>query len=101
MCKVTRHAKTRIHERMGLPKKSCQKTADRAFENGVRHDETCGQMQKYMTALYERSRTANQIRLYGDKTYIFADDVLITVLPLPNNFVKGVKKIQGRRAAVA
>lgn len=41
--------------------------------------------------LYFYNRTANQIRLYGDKVYLFHNKDLITVIQVPNNLVKHIK----------
>ena len=90
---VTNHAKKRIKERCGLNKKSIQRMATKALEEGHTHSETKGRLNKWMTSLYFRGSKANNIRLYGEKAYIFRDTVLITVIPIPNNLLDLANKL--------
>ena len=52
MCHLTDHAVQRTKERVGLPKRSAEKNAQKALENGIRHCETKGSLNRYITALY-------------------------------------------------
>ena len=71
--------------------------AEKAYLNGIQHGETKGNLNKWVTSLYFVNRRANNIRLYGDKAFIFADNVLITVLQVPSNLVKEVKRLKNSR----
>lgn len=82
---VSKHAETRMKERCGINKRSAQKMAEKAFKMGVTHSQTKGNLKKWVTSLYFSHKTANNIRLYGDKAYIFAGETLITVLQVPSN----------------
>lgn len=82
---VTKHAEKRLRERCGLRHKSMQRIAEKAFECGVKHCETKGNLKKWVTGLYYSNKKANNIRLYGDKAYIFCENVLVTVLQIPSN----------------
>lgn len=86
MCHLTDHAVQRTKERVGLPKRSAEKNAQKALESGIRHCETKGSLNRYITALYWKQETANNIRIYCNNVYIFNNDVLITVFPLPRCF---------------
>lgn len=82
---VSMHAEERLKERCGINKKSVQRMAEKAFTNGIHHSQTKGNLKKWVTSLYFKNETANNIRLYGDKAYIFNNETLITVLQIPSN----------------
>ena len=75
MCYLTDHAVQRTKERVGLPKRSAEKNAQKALENGIRHCETKGSLNRYITALYWKQKTANNIRIYCNNVYIFNNSV--------------------------
>lgn len=89
---ITNHAFQRMSERMGLSKKSAIKMAEKVYNVGLTHSETTGNLNKWVTRQYFISnKRANNIRLYGDKAFIFIENVLITVIQIPHNLVKDVK----------
>lgn len=94
--KVTKHAKQRMKERCGFTKGSADRMAQRALDVGMKHSDCTGNLKKYVDKLYLSNKTANNIRLYGGKSYIFHNDILITVIPIPSNLCKYVKKV-GKR----
>lgn len=94
---VTKHAEKRLRERMGLGKKAVQRAAETAYEKGIKHSETTGNLNKWVTSLYFNNKTANNIRLYNDKAWIFAGQNLITVLQIPASLKKSVKDVLNRR----
>lgn len=96
---VTKHAKKRLRERMGLGKKAVQRAAEMAYEKGIKHAETNGNLNKWVTSLYFNNKTANNIRLYNDKAWIFAGKNLITVLQIPASLKKSVKDVLDRKKA--
>ena len=60
------------------------RNAKNALEKGVRYEDTCGAMRRYLDYLYWRGNgCANNIRVYGDHVYLFRDELLITVLNVP------------------
>lgn len=91
---VTKHAKKRMKQRCGLKEKSSDRIAKIAYENGLRHGDCTGNLKKWVDSLYFKERTANQIRLYSDKAYIFTGAKLITVIQIPHNLVKEVDKLR-------
>ena len=91
---VTKHAKQRMKQRCGLKEKSSDRIAKIAYEKGLRHSDLTGNLKKWVDSLYFRNRSANQIRLYSDKAYIFTGDKLITVIQIPHNLVKEVDKLR-------
>ena len=91
--KITKHAKGRLKERNGLNKKSINRIVEKALQDGITHAQTKGRLNKWVTEQFLHSRTANNIRLYGDKAYIFKDCTLITVLQIPANLMKDFDKM--------
>lgn len=97
MVEVSKHAFKRLSERSGWSKKSAQRMAEKAFEQGIKHSETKGNLNKYVTSLYFNNKSANNIRLYGDKAFIFAGETLVTVLQIPSNLTKDMKNLVKNR----
>lgn len=94
---ITKHAEERLKERIGLGKKALQRAAEAAYEKGVKHSETTGNLNKWVTSLYFRNPEANNIRLYNDKAWIFAGQKLITVIQVPASLKKSLKKTIDRK----
>ena len=91
--RLSNHAKMRMKQRCGLNSKSCERMAKKSFEEGVHHNQTKGLLNKWVTSLYFKNQKANNIRLYGDKAYIFCDNVLVTVIQIPSNLTKDMKSM--------
>jgi hypothetical protein len=85
--KLTRHSLKRLKERVGLPKKACQKHAEKAFADGLTHSDMKGQAKRYIDKLYLEHRNANNIRAYGEFIFLFKNNTLITVLNKPKNII--------------
>lgn len=66
--------------------------AKKVYNLGMTHSETTGNLKKWVDSLYFYNQTANQMRLYGDKAYIFHNQTLITIVPIPHNLVQFVKR---------
>lgn len=98
--KVTRHAKKRMKERCGLNKKSTDRMAEIAYENGLKHRELTENLKKWVNSLYFYNHRANQIRLYGDKAYIFHNTELITVIQIPPDLKKEADKLRKDKTTV-
>lgn len=90
---VSKHAEDRLKERCGFNRKTCERMAQRAFNDGITHAQTKGRLNKWLTSLYFRNKRANNIRLYGDKAYIFCDEVLVTVIQIPVDLMKDLKSM--------
>lgn len=97
MVEVTKHGRERMRERCKVKIKSTDRLANIAFEKGLTHAETTGALNKYITSLYQYNGQANNIRLYGEKIYIFCDRVLITVLDIPKRFQRTVNKLMHKK----
>lgn len=90
MVKVTCHGKQRVKDRIGLSKNLSASISEKALEYGMKHCETKGKLKKYYDCLYLKHKTANNIRIYHEKVFIFSDNTLITILDLPNNLKRDV-----------
>ena len=94
---MSNHATDRMNERCGLNKKSAERLARLALENGISHKDTSGNLNKYLTKLFFYNKTANNIKIHGEYIYIFCDDILITVMPLDNKYKKVVRNINTKK----
>lgn len=86
MFEVTKHAKYRIKQRMGLSTTISEKIAKKALDIGIKSSDVSGGLRRYLDMLYLTRKTANNIRIYNDKIFIFSNEILITILNLPNRF---------------
>ena len=80
------HARDRIQERCGINKASCDRIAKIAFDNGLTHAEATGQLKAYITKIFNRNESANNIRIYAEKIWIFANVELVNFKLLPGSF---------------
>lgn len=99
MARVTDHAARRTKERLGISKRISEKNADKALQMGIRHSDTSGSLHRYITALYWKHQTANNVRIYCENVYIFHNDTLITVFPLPQKYRKTADKLRREKKA--
>lgn len=67
--------------------------AKKAFDDGIKHNQTKGRLNKWVSGLYCKNKKANNIRLYGDKAYIFCGEVLVTVIQIPVNLMRDFRKM--------
>ena len=95
--KVTDHAKSRIKERCGLPKKAIERNAKIAFEEGICHNDCTGRLRKYIDYLFLSHGRGANIRIHGNYVYIFSHTRLITVFLLPNVYKNAVSKTIKRK----
>ena len=93
---VSRHAEKRMRERCGLNKKAVERMAEKAYHHGIKHSETKGKLNKWISGKYLAKGKANNIRIYGDKAFVFCDDVLVTVLQVPRVIVKDMEYLVRR-----
>jgi hypothetical protein len=83
---VTKHAEKRMRERMGINKRSVQKVAQKALEQGLSHSETKGQLRRYLDKQAIVFGWKCKWRISDNNIFAFTfDDILMTVLPLRYN----------------
>lgn len=90
---LTKHAISRIKMRVGGKNSSCQKIANKALNEGisVENREFSGGLKVYVKLLYRNELKANNILVYGEFIYLFHNELLLTVLNVPNKFKKELK----------
>ena len=91
---ASKHAYEAAKERLGWKKKTLDNMLERVFNNGIKHSDTKGQLNKYITKLWFKYETANNIRIYGQDVYFFNDMKLITLYRLPNNLIKHLGEVE-------
>jgi hypothetical protein len=89
---ITDHAFQRAKERMGFDRKATERIAMKAFVAGKRHTQCKGQLKKYLDTLYLQYQVANNMRVYGEAIYLFANNRLVTIYNLPNEYKSISKK---------
>lgn len=90
---ITNHAKQRVKERIGLKKKQSNSIAEKALKYGICHKESKGRLKRYFNKLFASHRNVNNIRIYNEKVFIFNNNILITVMDLPNHLKKNALSI--------
>jgi len=90
---ITDHAYERAKERINWNKSTLDKMASKSFNNGIKHSDTKGALNKYITKLWFEHKTANNIRIHGEVVYLFRNNLLITLYQLPNEFKKIANKL--------
>ena len=97
MVHITDHGGQRIKDRVGLSKKIADKIAEKALCLGIKHEDTKGSLRRYLDAVYLKKEIPNNIRVYNRKVYLFRNNLLITVLDLPNQYHGTVDKINKKK----
>lgn len=93
---VTKHANKRIRERVGISKKASKKLAKKVLKEGLDPSELDGKIKEYVDRVISKSKNGNNIKFYNEKIYIFANEFLLTVIPLPKHLMKVSLKLRKR-----
>lgn len=96
MAILTKHASARMLERCGIQKKTQSKIVRRVWRHGLTHSESSvdSNLKRWIDGLYLSHRKPNKILLYGNGAYLFKDDVLITVILIPESLQKSVNQLR-------
>lgn len=94
---ISEHAIRRARERMSWNRDAVTRMAERAFNEGLCHGEANGRLRRYIGALWTKNRSVDNIRIYGETLFFFAEDRLVTVYRLPNEFIKIAQRLLQRR----
>ena len=87
--RVTTHAFKRLKERYGLNKNAAKRMAKKAYNDGIRHGETSGRLNKFISSKTNTyKRKGSQMRIYGEYLWVFIDNNngtsdLITAFEIP------------------
>lgn len=91
---ITEHAYERAKERLRWKPCALDKMAILAFDNGIKHSDTKGTLNKYITRIWFKYKTANNIRIYGENIFFFKNSTLITLYQLPNDMKRLIKCVK-------
>lgn len=82
---ITRHAVKRVRQRLGVPKKTAEKLAEQAWEDGKRVGEFSGRMRRYLdwVVLHREEARKATLRVHNKYLFVFRDGCLITAWLLP------------------
>lgn len=80
---ISEHALRRAKRRLCFGGNSLVRFARKAFNEGIGFREATGKLAKYIKREYKYFHVANNIRIYGHVVYFFKNNVLLTVLELP------------------
>lgn len=96
MAILTKHASMRMSQRCGIQKKTQAKVVRRVWRHGLTHSESSvdSSLKRWIDGLYLSQRKPNKILLYGNGAYLFKDDVLITVILIPESLQKSVNQLR-------
>lgn len=92
--KVSRHAKRRTRERLGLPTKAAHTNAQKALQHGFHRWECHTGLRRYLDFLYHQTGDNPDVVVYHRHVYIFANGTLITVLNLPQKYFARADKLE-------
>lgn len=90
---ISEHAQERIKERLNIGKKSQERLLRLALEKGHTQHRIKGRLKKWADNLAIKHKTSPII--YGNHCYFVnrKKNVLITVIPIPKNLLKDLKKM--------
>lgn len=89
---VSKHAKKRIKERIGVPKRCSESVAQKAFDSGVSHSASKGRLKRWISKLFLEKKEADNIKIFGNHVFLFRGKFLITVMHLPKEMNGAYKK---------
>lgn len=90
--KITRHAVSRSKQRLGINRKSLERTFEIAKQKGLRHHEATGKLRKYLDyrSITCKFRSTTHI-VYAEHIFVVCGDALVTVLYIPKRFLKSAR----------
>lgn len=101
MITLTDHAKEQAKSRLGWNEPALARMAEKAMAEGVKHAETRGKLNRYITKLYLSHGSANNTRIYGEHIFLFAGPVLVTVLHLPHEMRQAARSAASHQSAIS
>lgn len=96
MPNITKHASMRMTQRCGIQKKTQAKVVRRTIRHGLTHSESSvdPNLKRWIDGLYLSQRKPNKILLYGNGAYLFKDNVLLTVIHIPESLQESVNRLR-------
>lgn len=87
----SRHAQQRAKERFGWKINTLDRMANKAFYEGIKHEDTKGKLRENLDHKRSEYQQANFVRIHGEVAYFFQGHFLITVYRLNNKLIKHLK----------
>jgi hypothetical protein len=81
--KPTLHALKRLKQRLGLKGGEAQRQTERAFWSGVMAIDCYGDLGLWLEKVVRKHNCGNATRIWRHHAFIFENDVLVTVIPVP------------------
>ena len=81
---ISKHAYRRMKERNGWNKKTSDRMLRRIYTEGLRPSQVKGYLKGWVNGKTEYAGEENEFILFGDKLYIFNENIMLTVLPVPS-----------------
>jgi hypothetical protein len=90
---ITRHGMLRLKQRSGVGKsqKKMERLALNAYEKGIGYDAVKGRTKMFMKEKKNAYGSVCDMKIYGGFLYIFDNDRMITMYPLPGQYVPKAK----------
>ena len=88
---ISKHGLERMKERGGFGKSGKQmlKIATRAYEKGVGYGDASGKLKNFMKKKMLCHGSSYILKIYGGYLFIFGNDTLITMYPVPGKLLAG------------
>jgi hypothetical protein len=80
---VTKHACKRARKRYRWNSDTLKRMAIKAFDTGLRRNNTAGYLKIYLDKKFEKYERTNNLRVYGETVFVFVHNHLVTVWTLP------------------
>ncbi len=81
---ISKHAYTRMKERNGWSKKTSNRMIRRIYTQGLRPDQVKGYLKGWVKDKAEYAGEESEYILFGEKLYVFNENIMLTVLPVPS-----------------
>ncbi len=91
--KLSKHAKQRSKERLGLKDSSLERILPRIMSEGRRARDFVGSFKKYLDSLHMAYPGKKDIVIYAHQIYVIKDTTLVTVMHVPQKFIKILNKL--------
>lgn len=88
---LTEHAVLRAKQRLKINRNSLRRLSEKAYTKGIKHADTKGTLNKYITSVWAKKKNCNNIRIFGEHLFLFSDNVLVTLYIMPSELKRFVK----------
>ncbi len=94
---ITQHAKTRMKSRAGVPTKAMKKMVRRAYERGIKYEDTDGELREFCKSkMIKKHGRRTSIRIHGGLVYVFDGIALLTAYQIPQEFRVAAERLQAK-----